>query len=460
MAAVVTRRALRRCAAALLLVAVALGPLALAQASPSPRPLERTLVGEPPAAHPEGRERLWRELVTLFADAYWDAGHRDWPAWGEAYRDAAIQADDRATFDAVLRRMVRELGDDHSSWLGLRNAIELGDGAPTPTSPGLGVQIAYVDGRGLVVERVYPNTPAADAGLRRADVITAVGDRDLRDVGSLFEANAALSAALSADRATLRVERGRAAFEVDVQGAFVAFGDVAGRPYAVMLDESVGYLHIPTFNDAGVGAAVHRALRDLDAAGARALVLDLRGNLGGRLVEAGLVVGAFVEGTWARASDRGGLAWSATYAVEAGVGGAEVGVTRLVEPDGGVLAEARVAEPFRLRGPVVAVVGAESASAGEVVPAALVDAGRARAVGEVTQGNVEAVRAYALSDGSRVLVAIARIEGPGGAPFDGGFLPEVQVRAGVLDLARGVDPPVAEARRLLGGLPFTPGRIF
>jgi hypothetical protein len=70
------------------------------------------------------------------------------------------------------------------------------------------------------------------------------------------------------------------------------------------------------------------------------------------------------------------------------------------------------------------------------------------------------VRAYALSDGSRVMVAIASVEGPDGAPFVAGVEPEVQARAGILDLARGLDPPVAEARRLLGGLPFTPGRVF
>jgi len=240
----------------------------------------------------------------------------------------------------------------------------------------------------------------------------------------------------------------------------VVFGDVAARPYAVMLDEAVGYLHVPTFNDPGVGAAVHAAVRDLVAAGAASLVLDLRGNLGGRLVEAGLAIGAFVDGTWARATARGEVAWLATYAIEHGAGRAPIGVARLVAPGGAVVAEARLPDPVRFHGPVVVVVGSESASAGEIVAAALLDAGRARIVGEPTQGNVEAVRAYALSDGSRVLVAIARVEGPAGAAFDAGVQPEVRARAGVLDLARGLDPPVAEARRLLGGLPFTPGRLF
>jgi carboxyl-terminal processing protease len=455
----------RRAALAALLALPLLLAWAAAQPAPAeaPRPIERTLAGEPPWAHPEGRERIWRELVTLFADGYYDADHRDWSAWGEAHRAAAVEAEDRPAFDAALRRMVREIADGHSAWLGLADGasgVAPAGGAGAPSPPRLGVQLAYVDGRGLVVERVYPTTPADDAGLRRADVITQVGERDLTGVGSLFEANAVLADALAGGAATLRVERGRSAFEVDVRATEVALGDVASHPYALLLDDAVGYLHVPTFNEAGVGTAVHDALRGLVAAGARSLVLDLRGNLGGRLMEAGLVVGAFLDGDWARAQARGEVVWRANYAVDADAPGGPVGVARLVDGAGVVVGEARTPRPFRFHGPLVVVVGSESASAGEIVPAALLDAGRARVVGEATTGNVEAVRAYALSDGSRVLVAIALLEGAAGTPFDQGVRPEVVARASVLDLARGVDPPVAEARRLLGALPFTPGRWF
>lgn len=445
---------------ALLLVALWAGCVAAQPAVDAwPRPAERPLAGEPAWLHPEGRERLLQELVALFRTNYWDAAHVDWADWGARHREAVVAAGDRAALDAALGRMVRELGDGHSSWLGLPGATEAPERATTPT-PRIGVQLSYVDGRGLVIERVYPGTPAAEADLRRADVITTVGGLDLRSAGSLFEANAALAAALGEGSAALRVERGRVAFDVEVGASTVAFADVATRPYAVMLGVDVGYLHVPTFNEAGVGLAVHRALRGLVADGARALVLDLRGNLGGRLVEAGLVAGAFAAGPWARATARGELAWTATYEVVAAPGGGQQAVARLVQPDGAVLGEASVSEPTAFGGPTVVIVGSETASAGEIVAGALAAGGRARVVGETTQGNVEAVRAYALSDGSRVLVAIARVEASDGALLDAGVTPEVTARASVLDLARGVDPPVAEALRLLGGLPFTPGRWF
>jgi carboxyl-terminal processing protease len=460
------RTRVRPLAFLLVLAALVGAPLAAAQPLPevAPRPIDRPLAGEPAWAHPEGREWLWRELVVLFERNYWDARYRDWAAWGARHREAVVGAGTRADLDAAFRAMVRELADDHSSWQGLpaeRGAASPGI-APDHEAPRLGLQLAYVAGRGLVVERVYPTTPAEEAGLRRADVITEVGDTDLRRVGSLFEANTALAAALGdGGGATLRVERGRTVLELDVRAAAVALSDVASRPYAAMLDTTVGYLHVPSFNEAGVGAAVHAALRELVAAGAEGLVLDLRGNLGGRLNEAGLTLGALLDdGAWARAVARGQIAWRGTYAVERGPGDTTVGVSRLVHPNGTVLSEARIADPVKFHGPVVAIVGSESSSAAEIVPASLLDAGRARVVGEPTRGNVEAVRAHALSDGSRVLVAIAQVEGPSGTPFDGGVQPQVRARASVLDLARGSDPPVAEARRLLGGLPFTPGRLF
>jgi C-terminal processing protease CtpA/Prc len=137
-----------------------------------------------------------------------------------------------------------------------------------------------------------------------------------------------------------------------------------------------------------------------------------------------------------------------------------VAFARLVDLDGATLGEQRLEGAVRFEGSVVVVVGSENASAAEVVAAALAEAVGAPVVGERTAGNVEAVRAFVLPDGSRVLVAIADLRSPSGSSLVEGVAPDVVARADVRDLARGVDPPVAEARRLLGALPFTPGRFF
>ncbi|MFN2322057.1 MAG: S41 family peptidase [Trueperaceae bacterium] len=456
-------RARRSALAALIAIAVLAiaTPAAHAQASALPRPPATSAPVASAWDSAEGRGRVVDAVVALFAAEYHVPEQRDWVSWGAEYREAAAVANGRAAFDAVMARMLRSLADGHSSWLGRAAATP----APVRRSSNeaepvrLGVQLAYVVDRGLVVERVYPSTPADRAGLRRADVITAVGGLDLRGSGSLFAANAALADALSAGPAVLTIERGRVRFDLDVVGTAVDFDAVAARPYAALLDDGVGYLHVPTFNADDVAADVHAAVRGLVASGVRALVLDLRGNLGGRVLEAGLTFAAFGDGTWSVAIARGEEAWRATAGIEA-AGGGSVAVSRLRDADGTSFGVQRLADPVRFDGPVVVLVGSENASAAEVLAAALVEGIGARVVGERTSGNVEAVRAFDLPDGSRVLVAIADLRSPSGASLVGGVTPDVVARADVRDLARGVDPPVAEARRLLGALPFTPGTYF
>lgn len=413
------------------------------------------LVGGPDRGD-QGFERTFDATVALVRDRYWDPDHLPWDAWAAEHRDAASSAADRAAFDAVMRRLLAALDDGHSTWLG--RSGRAGGSPPNDVGPGpprLGVQFDFAPGRGLVVERVYPSTPAAAAGLRRADVVVAVGGAPLGGFGSVFEADGALRSALEAGPTTLTVERRRVRMEVEVVAEPVPFAAIAGAPYGHMLDDRTGYLAVPSFDGEGVAAAAHAALAALAEAGAVTLVLDVRGNRGGRLLEAGALLGAFLEGTWAGAVARGEPAWSARIEREG-----DVLVSRLVTEDGTVMAQSVVVDPVRWRGPVVVVVGSETVSAGELVALALQDRGRARAVGEATAGNVEAVQGFTLGDGSRLLLAVADLRGPNGLAFASGVVPDVVSRAEAGDLARGIDPPVSEARRLLGALPFVPDRRF
>ncbi|CAN5807857.1 hypothetical protein BH23DEI1_BH23DEI1_12290 [soil metagenome] len=411
-------------------------------------------------AEANGGVRTFDAMVELFRNEYWNPVHVDWNAWADEHRERVLGAGSRDAFDAALRRMVRALDDDHSSWSGLPDRLDLpplddGPGHLPLGPPRLGVQFAFVAGRGLVVERVFPATPAEAAGLQRGDVVVAVDGAPLGERGGLADANSLLLDALEAGAVRLDVERRRTSLTVDVVAAPVAFSRAAAAPFSVLLDPSTGYLALPTFNADGVGVQAHEHLRALAEGGAVNLVLDLRGNLGGRLVELGLVLGAFLDGDWAEAIAHDRIAWRARYERDE-----RGGVARLIADDGAVLAEARIDDPMRWRGAVVVIVAAENASAGEIAALALQDHGRARVVGESTSGNVEAIRGFSLLDGSRVFIAVANLRGAHGLEYDAGVIPEILVRSTVLDLARGVDPAVAAARRLLGALPFTPDRHF
>ena len=417
------------------------------------------------AERPSSRAVVFEALVDLFRDYYWDPEHMDWDAWAGRHREAAVTADMRPVFDAVMRRMVAEVGDDHSRWIGLRDVDEV-VGAQTPdpeevvdedpsASMGFGLQVRYLAGVGLVVERVLPQTPASEAGMRRGDVIERIDDSDLRTL-SAGAAGAVMSASLQHVTVDLALRRGgREELELTLAPRLLHHSTLGLTASASMLADGVGYLYVPSFTLAGTGERVHALLHELDHMGARAYVLDLRGNLGGSLGELGVMMGAFFDGEWARAFARGNVVWQASF-----LRTDDAGFAILVADDGRVVREAVVLSPVRITEPVVVIVDRDTSSAAEVAAAVMQASGRASVVGTDTTGNVEVVQGFELPDGSNVLVAVANLELPDGVSLADGIRPDVEARATVSELARGYDAALSEAVATVVGLPFAPGRWF
>lgn len=402
--------------------------------------------------------QLFESVVALVRSAYWDPEHLDWDDWAETFRDAALASPDRAAFDVAMSRMLRALGDDHSRWSGLEPAAAAAPAVDPPL--GIGCACVFIPGRGLLIERVYAGTPAAAAGLLRGDVVVVVGGVSLAAAGTTSAASEQLrtaleQAALEQGSVTLSIERRRLGLEVAIEGERLSVAEVSARPYATLLDATTAYLWVPSFQGMGVAAQAHAALAATQAAGAVGLVLDLRGNPGGRLLEAGGLLAAFLDGAWADGVSRGAVAWSAEATRTAASA-----TSRLVAPSGEDMARLDVAEGVRWEGPVVVVVDRATTSVAEVVASALQRVGRASVVGVATPGNVEAVQGFTLSDGSRLFLAVAELRAPDGASYASGVLPDVPSSADRAALAQGRDLPLLEARRLLGGLPFVPDRRF
>src|SRR5690606_29309038 len=80
---------------------------------------ERAAAARPQAAAGVTRATVFWSVVDLFRDFYWDPDHLDWDEWAGRHVDAAVAAERRSVFDSVMRRMVAEVDDDHSRWLGL-----------------------------------------------------------------------------------------------------------------------------------------------------------------------------------------------------------------------------------------------------------------------------------------------------------------------------------------------------
>lgn len=206
----------------------------------------------------------------------------------------------------------------------------------------------------MVIVAPLAGSPAEEAGLRAGDRILAIDGRSTlgESVSSLvFEVRGEAGTDV-----TLTVGRGDQELDITITRAVIDLREVR----AELLEDGIGHVRLTTFTDRATGL-LRDALGSLLDQGATAIVLDLRGNPGGFIVAAQGVASQFVP--------EGEL----LFTVESG---GEVQEWR--SEAGGILQSAAV--------PVVVLVDGGSASASEIVAAALQETGRAAVVGEPTFG--------------------------------------------------------------------------
>jgi C-terminal processing protease CtpA/Prc len=102
--------------------------------------------------------------------------------------------------------------------------------------------------------------------------------------------------------------------------------------------------------------------------------------------------------------------------------------------------------------PLVVLVGEDTVSFGEIFSGILQDEGRAKIVGQTTLGNVETLRGYDFSDGSRVWIAQERFD-PAKSHADWektGIIPDVQASAAWDTFTFENDPAIKASLELFG----------
>ncbi len=386
--------------------------LAAAEAPGRPPLAFRALPALPPAAAPEAAApALAAALAALFESA-WRAS--------PPLRQAGPERMLRSAFEELFDRL-----DPYTRYLTPEEARAARLRRVGQTDLGLRLGAGRAQGRGgnrdVVVAALSPEGPAAGAGVRPGDRVVAVDGvpvsaRDLGFAAALLEGPADTEVELTLERSGRR----RA----------VLLRRVLAPPVAVRSEARDGVLHLRVEAFAGnVDNQLASALVS-GAAAARGVVLDLRGNRGGLLSEAVAAASAFLPGgTVARTAGR------------------HPDAARLWEATGPDLAGGL---------PLVVLVDGRSASAAEIVAAALGERGRAVVVGSATTGKGLIQAVVPLPNGGELLVTWSQVLGPRGWPIQGvGVLPAVCTSLGAEALAeelarlrRGERPAGADAARL------------
>jgi carboxyl-terminal processing protease len=153
---------------------------------------------------------------------------------------------------------------------------------------GIGAEIAAADRRILVV-RVLPGSPAEAAGLRDNDVILSIDDQATVNLAT-DDARALLRGPVDS-KVVLKVRRGDALEIVEITRGLISIPTIS----AVMLPERVGYVQVTTFQEdtsEKLLAAIEEFQKEGELSG---LIIDLRGNSGGLLGQATLMLDQFVQ---------------------------------------------------------------------------------------------------------------------------------------------------------------------
>jgi len=243
---------------------------------------------------------------------------------------------------------------------------------------GIGIMCRRVE-NGLRITEIGDNAPAQRAGLQVGDILVEIEGVDM---SSQYRFGV-LPQILERDTIRLRVLRDKRRFLVVVsreKGPSLAIS-------STRVIDGVGYIRVRSFEPLGVTREMEASLAQLRKANCKSLILDLRHNTGGLLRNAIRVAGLFLnEGVVVITVDRYGLE-------------SPMSVDR---------------NTTATTWPIVVLVDSRTASASEILAAALRDQGAAITMGSPTYGKAAVQKIAVLPDGSALLYTSSHYLTPSG----------------------------------------------
>lgn len=325
----------------------------------------------------------------------------------------------------AIRGVLRSLDDPYTRFLDPEEYREM-DQDNSGSFVGIGAVLhpEPTPERYIRIIKPYPNTPAANAGIQPGDLITHVDGKSV--VGMTVDEVVKRIRGQPNTRVRLTIRR----TGVDRPLEFSIVRQPVEYPVVEyeMKPGGIGYLSIMWFYET-TDSRLERAIADLDRQGMKALILDLRDNPGGLLKSAVEVASRFVP--------PGRV------------------ITSVVTASGTQRERAIASQYLDPRWPIVVLVNRGSASASEIVAAAIQDYGIGTIVGTTTFGKGLVQQIVRLPDGSALMVTIAKYLSAKGREinrtpeFRGGVTPDIEVEITEEDYRNRRDSQLERAIALL-----------
>lgn len=320
---------------------------------------------------------------------------------------------------ALIRGMVHFVDEGHTYFLDQQQYKDYqswsrGDN----TYVGIGVSVSSKDSQPRIVE-VYDGTPAQQAGLQAGDQLVSIDGKAV--AGMSLDQMTGLVRGPAGTDVQIVVRRGDDPTELpfSVQRAEIHLQFVSDK----VVEDDIGYVLLRGFPEPSVVDSIDKDIASLRSEGVHGLVLDLRGNSGGRIDVGTQLLGQFLPNGSSvyQEVDRGGQ--NSTHSTH---GNAQYDLPLVVLVDGG------------------------TASMGEIFASAVQEHGAATILGSTTAGSVAAAQVFGLPDGSGLQVTVFEILSGDGTPLNKiGVTPDEVVSDNPASVATGDDPVLARAVEIL-----------
>lgn len=258
---------------------------------------------------------------------------------------------------------------------------------------GIGVSVVMNDDGHVEVYKVFDNSPAKEAGIQTRDLIVeADGSRGFEDLDSLV----AIVRGEPGTYVDIVINRDGEEIPLTVERKKISNPTVESE----MLEDDIGYIYISEFSTVSVNQ-FSAAVDELEANGAKALIIDVRDNPGGdydavvamsdRVLPEGLIIST---------KDKNGNE-KKEYSDEA----------------------------HKITLPMAVLVNGNTASAAELFSGAIQDYGIGTIIGERTYGKGVVQSIFRLNDGSGMKFTTEKYFIPSGRCIDGeGLTPDIEVK--------------------------------
>lgn len=303
-----------------------------------------------------------------------------------------------ALVDAGIKGMFSYLGDPYTTYLDKDQTDNLNNSL-SGSYQGIGVKISVNNEENkMIISEVYDNTPAKSAGLAVGDIIVKVNDNVVADM----ESSEVTKLIKSSDEVKLVVNRDGNDLDFTLNTAKLNNPSVDDKIIDGDNGNKIGYLKISKFNETAY-EQFYEKLNKIEVDGINSLIIDLRDNTGGYLSAATKISEMFLQ--------KGKVIYSLN----------EQSSTKTTYD------ETDDERNYK----VYILVNGNSASASEILAAALKDSYGAKLVGTTTYGKGKVQKTSKLSDGTMYKYTSAKWLTPSGECIDGvGLKPDIEISSG------------------------------